>query len=133
MHVLGSPYVRGKVAFIPDDIIDTAGTQINAANALRRHGTREVYGFGAHGMFNRDKYGAPAEERIRKAGLKIIVTDTIPRSKSYQEANKDWMEVVPTDEFTANIIHEIQRPGGSVSKFFEDGERELKDDLKSID
>ncbi len=133
MNVLGAPYVRGKIAFIPDDIVDTAGTQINAAYALRKYRPTEIYGFGAHGMLNKNKKGEPAEERIRKAGLKIAVMDTIPRSSSYIIANEDWLDVIPTFRFTGNILLEIQRQSGSVSKYFEDGEREIKDDLKPMD
>lgn len=133
MHVLGAPYVRGKTAFVPDDIIDTAGTQINACHALRKQGAREVYGFGAHGMLNKDKHGEPAEDRIKKSGMRIAVMDTIPRNSSYREANRDWFEVIPTHRFTGNIIIEIQRSGGSVSKYFEDGPREVRDDLRPMD
>ncbi len=71
MEVIGK--VRGKVAILLDDIIDTAGTTVNAANALLERGAKEVYSFATHAVFS-----GGAIERIAESSLrKVVVTNTI--------------------------------------------------------
>lgn len=72
MNLIGD--VRGKVAVLVDDMIDTAGTITNAAALLQKEGAREVYACCTHAVFS-----PPAIERL-SGGLfqEVIVTNTIP-------------------------------------------------------
>ena len=72
MAVIGE--VKGKIAIILDDMADTAGTLVEAANALMRHGAKEVHACVAHPVLS-----GPAMDRIKESALKtVVVTDTIP-------------------------------------------------------
>jgi ribose-phosphate pyrophosphokinase len=72
MNVIGD--VRGKVAVLLDDMIDTAGTLTQAANALVDHGATKVYAYATHAVLS-----GPAVERISKSPLdEVVVTDTVP-------------------------------------------------------
>ncbi|KAG6549350.1 hypothetical protein Mapa_009067 [Marchantia paleacea] len=72
MNLIGD--VRGKVAVMVDDMIDTAGTIANGAALLHQEGAREVYACCTHAVFS-----PPAIERL-SGGLfqEVIITNTIP-------------------------------------------------------
>ncbi|KAJ7543891.1 hypothetical protein O6H91_09G057300 [Diphasiastrum complanatum] len=72
MNLIGD--VRGKVAVMVDDMIDTAGTITNGAALLHQEGAREVYACCTHGVFS-----PPAIERL-SGGLfqEVIITNSIP-------------------------------------------------------
>jgi ribose-phosphate pyrophosphokinase len=72
MNLIGD--VKGKVAIMVDDMIDTAGTITNSAALLHEEGAREVYACCTHAVFS-----PPAIERL-SGGLfqEVIVTNTIP-------------------------------------------------------
>jgi ribose-phosphate pyrophosphokinase len=66
--------VKGKVCVTVDDMIDTAGTIVTAADLLLSQGAKEIYGLATHGVFSE-----PALERLEKSAFtKIITTDTLP-------------------------------------------------------
>ena len=68
--------VQGKNVLIPDDMISTAGTMVEAANFLKKHGAGDIYACATHPVFS----GA-ALEKISNSVLKeVMVTDTIPLS-----------------------------------------------------
>jgi ribose-phosphate pyrophosphokinase len=72
LNVVGE--VEGRDALILDDIIDTAGTLVQAEAALRRQGARRTYAAAVHGVFS-----GPALERIEASRLQtLLVTNTIP-------------------------------------------------------
>ena len=72
MAVIGN--VRDKVAVILDDMVDTAGTLVEAAEALSLEGAREIHASIVHPVLS-----GPAVERIQGSVLKsIVVTDTVP-------------------------------------------------------
>jgi len=72
MHIIGED-VTGKKVIIVDDMIDTAGTICNAANALKEKGASEVYAACTHGVLS-----GPAIERIEKSAIdELVVLDTI--------------------------------------------------------
>jgi len=72
MNLIGD--VKGKVAVLVDDMIDTAGTITNAAKVLKSSGAREIYVCATHAVFS-----PPAIERL-SSGIfhEVIVTNTIP-------------------------------------------------------
>ena len=71
MNIIGD--VKGKNVILLDDMIDTAGTIVNAANALREFGAKDVYACCTHGVLS-----GPAIERIESSVIgELIVLDTI--------------------------------------------------------
>lgn len=72
MNVVGD--VEGRTCLIQDDIIDTAGTIQNAAQALMENGAERVWATAVHGLLS-----GPAVERIENSPVeRLIVTNTIP-------------------------------------------------------
>lgn len=72
MNVIGE--IRGKTAIIIDDMIDTAGTMIKAADALMKQGCVRVFGCATHPVFSN-----PALELIGASVMKeVVVMNTIP-------------------------------------------------------
>ena len=70
-NVIGD--VKGKVAFIVDDLVDTAGSITEGASILKKFGAREVYAIATHGVLS-----GPSIERINKSELKeLVITNTI--------------------------------------------------------
>jgi ribose-phosphate pyrophosphokinase len=66
--------VEGKIAVMTDDIVDTAGTLVAGATALKEAGALKVYACATHGLFN-----GPALERIASSEIdRLVVTDTVP-------------------------------------------------------
>ncbi len=71
-HIIGD--VKGKVAFLVDDMIDTAGTITEAAKLIIKEGATDVYVCASHAVFS-----GPAMERLENSPVKeIIVANTIP-------------------------------------------------------
>jgi len=72
MNVVGD--VRGRTCIIQDDIIDTAGTIVKAAHALKANGAERVVACAVHGVLS-----GPSIERLEAAPIdQVIVTNTIP-------------------------------------------------------
>jgi ribose-phosphate pyrophosphokinase len=72
LNIIGD--VRGRNILIVDDLIDTAGTLVNAVKALRDNGAHEVFAACTHPVLS-----GSALERLKNSGLsKLVVTDTIP-------------------------------------------------------
>jgi ribose-phosphate pyrophosphokinase len=72
MEIIGR--VKGKVAILVDDLIDTAGTMVQAAAALKERGAEKVYACATHGVLS-----GPAVERLAGSEIeKVLLTDTIP-------------------------------------------------------
>jgi len=66
--------VKGKDILLVDDMIDTAGTIVGAADLLKKRGARTISVAATHGIFS-----SPAIERIEKSVLdKVFITDTVP-------------------------------------------------------
>jgi ribose-phosphate pyrophosphokinase len=72
MNVIGS--VENKNVLIVDDLIDTAGTFVNAAEALQKRGAKEIYGACTHPILS----GAAFEKLEQSVVKKLFVTDTLP-------------------------------------------------------
>jgi len=71
MNIIGS--VKDKNIILVDDMIDTAGTITQAAQALKEHGANDVYATCTHPLFS-----GPAIERIKESPIKeLVVTDTL--------------------------------------------------------
>lgn len=98
MNIIGD--VEGRDAVIIDDMIDTAGTLIEAAKTLKKNGANKIYAIATHGIFSN-----PAAERINNCVEleAVIVTDTIPLSKELKEVEK--IKVLSISEILSQSIH----------------------------
>jgi len=83
MHVIGD--IEGRNCVIMDDMIDTAGTLVKAAEVLKDRGAKKVYAYCTHPIFS-----GPAIERISKGAAldEIVITNTIPLSPEAQGCQK---------------------------------------------
>jgi ribose-phosphate pyrophosphokinase len=83
MHVIGD--IDGRNCVIMDDMIDTAGTLVKAAEVLKERGAKSVYAYCTHPIFS-----GPAIERIAKGNVldEVVVTNTIPLSQAAQACKK---------------------------------------------
>jgi len=72
LHVIGE--VEGKTTILIDDMVDTAGTMVEAADALKKHGALEIYAVATHPILS-----GSAVERIGLSEIKeLVVTNTLP-------------------------------------------------------
>lgn len=109
MHIIGN--VQDKKVILVDDMIDTAGTICNAANALKEHGATNVYACCTHPVLS-----GPAIERIEKSAIEeLVVLDTIAL-EDYKKINKIKQLTVST--IFAEAIYRIHN-NQSVSKLFD--------------
>jgi ribose-phosphate pyrophosphokinase len=107
MNIIGE--VKGKNVIIIDDLIDTAGTFVNAVNALKEKGALEVYGACSHPILSGE-----AINRINNLPLKkLFVTDTIPLHKE-----SDKIEVKSVASLFAEAIKRTNL-NESISSLFE--------------
>ncbi len=82
MNIIGQ--IEGKVCIVPDDIIDTAGTLCNAANALKDQGAEAVKAYITHPVLS-----GPAIERLENSSIdELVVTNSIPLSKDAKKCSK---------------------------------------------
>jgi len=82
MHVIGE--VEGRNCVIMDDMIDTAGTLVKAAEVLKERGARSVYAYCTHPVFS-----GPAVERLRSSAIdEVVITNTIPLSDEARGCSK---------------------------------------------
>src|SRR6185436_5701185 len=71
MNIIGD--VKGKNAVLFDDVVTTAGTLCQAAEAIRAQGAKEIYAGVTHGVFSRG-----AHERIAASPIKeLVITDSV--------------------------------------------------------
>ena len=108
MNIIGD--VEGKVAIILDDMVDTAGTLTQAAEAIMKHGAKEVYACCTHAVLS-----GPAIDRINKSPIKqLVATNTIPQRA---EAMSDKIKRLSVGPLLAEAIKRIHC-GESVSSLF---------------
>jgi ribose-phosphate pyrophosphokinase len=82
MNIIGD--VQGRTAIILDDMIDTAGTLTEAADAVLKFGADQVFAAATHGVLS-----GPAIQRIQASKIeKVIVTDTVPLSPEAEACSK---------------------------------------------
>ncbi|OKH40344.1 phosphoribosylpyrophosphate synthetase [Calothrix sp. HK-06] len=108
MNVIGD--VKGKTAILVDDMIDTAGTIMEAAKILRQEGARQVFACATHAVFS-----PPAIERLSSGYLEeVIVTNTIPIS---EEKRFPQLTVVSVANFFGEAILRLHQES-SISTMF---------------
>jgi ribose-phosphate pyrophosphokinase len=80
MNIIGD--VNGRSCILVDDIVDSGGTLVNAADALLKHGAREVYAYITHGVLS-----GGAVSRIANSKLKeLVITDSIQPTEAVKVA-----------------------------------------------
>lgn len=110
MNLIGE--VEGKVAFLLDDMIDTAGTISQAVPVLKKNGATRVYGAATHPVLS-----GQAVERLEAAGFeKVFVTDTIPLRE--EAAQSKLFKVFSVSKLLGEAIRRIHNCD-SVSSLFE--------------
>ena len=108
MNIIGD--IEGKNCILVDDMIDTAGTITNAANALKDLGAKSVRACATHAVLS-----GPAIERIEKSAIEeLVLLNTMPIPP---EKMLDKMKVLSVAPIFAEAIYRIHT-NGSVSKLF---------------
>jgi ribose-phosphate pyrophosphokinase len=109
MNIIGN--VKGMSAIILDDMIDTAGTIVQAADAVVEAGAEEVYACCSHPVLS-----GPAVERLEKSVIKeVIVTDSVPLHDRARECSK--MKVLTVSGILSEAVRRIYY-NDSVSSLF---------------
>lgn len=103
--------VKGKNCIIVDDIVDTAGSLVEGAKALKEFGAKSVMAAVTHAVLT-----DPASERIANSNIKeLIVTNTMPLPENCKLDNVTQLSVAPLlGEAIMRIFHEV-----SVSNLFD--------------
>ncbi|MDU3514976.1 MAG: ribose-phosphate pyrophosphokinase, partial [Veillonella sp.] len=109
MNLIGD--VKGKNCIIVDDIVDTAGSLVEGAKALKEFGAKSVMAAVTHAVLT-----DPASERIANSNIKeLIVTNTMPLPENCKLDNVTQLSVAPLlGEAIMRIFHEV-----SVSNLFD--------------
>jgi len=109
MNVVGD--VKGKTCIINDDIIDSGGTIINAAKALKQRGAKDVYVYITHGVLSGDAVKAIKNSQIKK----LVITDTINNENKVRSAKN--IEILSISNLMGEAIRRISN-STSVSFLF---------------
>ena len=89
MNIIGD--IEDKNVILVDDMIDTAGTITNAANALKELGARDVYACATHPVLS-----GPAMERIKASAIKeLVLLNTIPTKSNFASDKIKMLSVAP--------------------------------------
>jgi len=108
MNIIGD--VEGKTTILLDDMIDTAGTITQAANALKERGAKQVFACCSHAVLS-----GPAIERLEASPIKeLVVTNTIPKRDNATSSKIKRLSVGPLLGEAIKRIHF----GESVSSLF---------------
>jgi ribose-phosphate pyrophosphokinase len=109
MHVIGD--VHGRTCLVIDDLIDTAGTLVKTARALKENGAIQVYACASHAVLS-----GPAIENVAKSEItEVVVTNTIPLSDAARREPK--IKVLSIAGLIGRAIQSIHEET-SVSKLF---------------
>ena len=109
MNIIGD--VKNKVCIMVDDIIDSGGTIVNAANMLKNKGAKEIHVYITHGVLSGE-----AVKKIKNSPIKnLVVTDTIDNSKKLKNAKN--IEVLSISNLLGEALKRISN-STSVSDLF---------------
>ncbi|WGE34717.1 ribose-phosphate pyrophosphokinase [Actinobacillus genomosp. 1] len=110
MHIIGD--VTDRDCILVDDMIDTGGTLVKAAEALKERGARRVFAYATHAVFS----GTAASNLANPALDEVVVTDTIPLSDEIKALNK--VRVLTLSSMLAEAIRRISNEE-SISAMFD--------------
>ena len=109
MHVIGE--IEGRNCVIMDDMIDTAGTLVKAAEVLKERGALKVFAYCTHPVFS-----GPAVERIKASQMdEVVITNTIPLNEAGRACAK--VRQLSVASLFAETIRRIS-DGESVTSLF---------------
>ena len=109
MNIIGD--IKDKNCIIIEDMIDTAGTITNAANAIKELGAKDVFAGATHGVLS-----GPAIDRIQKSAIsELVLLDTLPIP---EEKKIDKMRMISVAPLFAEAITRVYT-NGSVSALFD--------------
>ncbi len=107
MNIIGD--VKGKDVILIDDMVDTAGTMVKAAAALKEKGATSVMAYATHGVLS-----GPAIDRIKDSVLdELVISDTVPFRKNCKK-----IKVLKTGKLFAEVIRRIVY-NESINKLFD--------------
>ncbi len=102
--------VEGRTCVLVDDLIDTAGTIVQAAEALKANGAADVIATATHAVLS-----GPAVDRLKNSPIsELIVTDTLPIAPSQQFPQLTVLSIAP---LLARAIREVFDDGSVTSLF----------------
>ncbi|WP_062516734.1 ribose-phosphate diphosphokinase [Demequina gelatinilytica] len=102
--------VKGRTCVLVDDMIDTGGTIVQAAEALFENGAKDVIVASTHGLLS-----GPAVERLSKSGVsEVVITDTLPIS---EEKQFDKLTILSIAPLIARAVREVFDDGSVTSLF----------------
>jgi len=102
--------VDGRTCLLVDDMIDTGGTIVKAAQALKANGARKVIVAATHAIFS-----DPASERLQDSAIdEVVVTDTIPLSAARRFPG---LRILPIAPLLATAIRQVFEDGSVTSMF----------------
>lgn len=111
MNIIGD--VKGRVCVLVDDLVDTAGTLCQAANALKEHGAARVMAYCTHPVLS-----GKAVHNIENSQMdELVVTDTIPLNEAAQNCEK--IRQLSTAEMLAETMRRISEEESVSSMFME--------------
>ena len=96
MNVIGD--VAGYTCILIDDIVDSGGTLVNAADALLANGAKDVYAYLTHGVLSGGAVARVAASRIKE----MVITDSIQPTKAVLEAHN--IRVLPIAQLIGEAI-----------------------------
>ena len=109
MNIIGN--VKAKTCIMVDDIIDSGGTIVNAAKALKDRGAKDVYVYVTHGVLSGE-----AVQKIKKSLIKkLVITDSIDNITKVKRAQN--IEVLTVSNLMGEAIKRISN-STSVSDLF---------------
>lgn len=109
MNIIGD--INGKNCIIIDDMIDTAGTITNAANAIKDLGAKAVYACATHPVLS-----GPAVERIEKSVIEeLVLLNTLPLGEEKRLEKMTFLSVAPLFAEAMTRVF----TNGSISKLFD--------------
>ena len=111
MHIIGD--VKDRTCIIMDDMVDTANTLCEAANALKEHGAQKVMAYCTHPVLS----GSAAERVTNSALDELVVTDTIPLRDDARACGK--IRQLSVAELLAETIRRISNEDSVSSLFIE--------------
>jgi ribose-phosphate pyrophosphokinase len=111
MHIIGD--VKGRNCVLMDDLVDTANTLCEAANALKEHGAASVRAYCTHPVLS-----GPAVERVENSALdELVVTDTIPLREEAKRCGR--IRQISIAELLAETVRRINNDESVSSLFME--------------
>jgi len=109
LNIIGE--VQGKVALTVDDEIDTAGSLVGVASALKEHGVKEVYACCTHPIFS----GSATQRIASSLAKEVVVTDTVPVKDGKKLDKIKVLSIAPLLGEAISRIH----TGKSIGALFE--------------